>query len=101
MDSSRGEEKSLISAKVIAEVEKWMERFDCLVVGPGLGRDPFLLVCSFYSGPSVFTRDVCLLILFSSRKCFVLITLAKRSLLFPIILGRFVFSLMLFAVKCC
>ncbi|KAK4372460.1 hypothetical protein RND71_007844 [Anisodus tanguticus] len=43
--SIRDEEKSLISAKVIAEVEKWMERFDCLVVGPGLGRDPFLLDC--------------------------------------------------------
>ncbi|XP_059311871.1 ATP-dependent (S)-NAD(P)H-hydrate dehydratase isoform X2 [Lycium ferocissimum] len=43
--SIRDEEKSLISAKVIAEVEKWMDRFDCLVVGPGLGRDPFLLDC--------------------------------------------------------
>ncbi|MCD7468842.1 hypothetical protein HAX54_007350 [Datura stramonium] len=43
--SIRDEEKSSISAKVIAEVEKWMERFDCLVVGPGLGRDPFLLDC--------------------------------------------------------
>ncbi|KAF3665242.1 ATP-dependent (S)-NAD(P)H-hydrate dehydratase [Capsicum annuum] len=41
--SIRDEDKSSISAKVIAEVEKWMERFDCLVVGPGLGRDPFLL----------------------------------------------------------
>ncbi|XP_047254665.1 ATP-dependent (S)-NAD(P)H-hydrate dehydratase isoform X4 [Capsicum annuum] len=43
--SIRDEDKSSISAKVIAEVEKWMERFDCLVVGPGLGRDPFLLDC--------------------------------------------------------
>nr|GMD75643.1 ATP-dependent (S)-NAD(P)H-hydrate dehydratase [Ipomoea batatas] len=41
----RDEEKDLISTKVIGEVEKWMERFDCLVVGPGLGRDPFLLEC--------------------------------------------------------
>ncbi|RDX64769.1 ATP-dependent (S)-NAD(P)H-hydrate dehydratase, partial [Mucuna pruriens] len=41
-----GEEyKRSISSKVIAEVDKWMERFDCLVVGPGLGRDPFLLDC--------------------------------------------------------
>lgn len=30
--------------KVLGEVEKWLERFDCLVIGPGLGRDPFLLV---------------------------------------------------------
>ncbi|XP_022861782.1 uncharacterized protein LOC111382138 [Olea europaea var. sylvestris] len=34
-----------ISAKVITQVDKWMGRFDCLVVGPGLGRDPFLLDC--------------------------------------------------------
>ncbi|KAJ4968746.1 hypothetical protein NE237_015447 [Protea cynaroides] len=38
-------EKRSISAKVLTEVSKWMERFDCLVVGPGLGRDPFLLEC--------------------------------------------------------
>ncbi|KAL2530471.1 ATP-dependent (S)-NAD(P)H-hydrate dehydratase [Forsythia ovata] len=41
----RDEHKRSTSAKVIAEVDKWMERFDCLVVGPGLGRDPFLLDC--------------------------------------------------------
>lgn len=35
-----------MSGKVLAEVDKWMERFDCIVIGPGLGRDPFLLVCS-------------------------------------------------------
>ena len=29
---------------MVGEVEKWMEIFDCLVIGPGLGRDPFLLV---------------------------------------------------------
>lgn len=40
----RDEDKKSISAKVIEEVDKWMERFDCLVIGPGLGRDPFLLV---------------------------------------------------------
>lgn len=34
-----------MSAKVLSEVGKWMARFDCIVVGPGLGRDPFLLVC--------------------------------------------------------
>ncbi|WCJ23686.1 ATP-dependent (S)-NAD(P)H-hydrate dehydratase [Euphorbia peplus] len=39
-----GDEKH-ISAKVVGEVDKWMERFDCLVIGPGLGRDPFLLGC--------------------------------------------------------
>ncbi|KAF2309487.1 hypothetical protein GH714_003223 [Hevea brasiliensis] len=38
-------DKKYISGKVVAEVDKWMERFDCLVVGPGLGRDPFLLDC--------------------------------------------------------
>ncbi|RZB54714.1 ATP-dependent (S)-NAD(P)H-hydrate dehydratase isoform F [Glycine soja] len=37
------EHKSSIASKVLAEVDKWLERFDCLVVGPGLGRDPFLL----------------------------------------------------------
>ncbi|KAM6566145.1 hypothetical protein CsatA_025273 [Cannabis sativa] len=41
----RDEDKKSISDKVLAEVDKWMERFDCLVVGPGLGRDPFLLDC--------------------------------------------------------
>lgn len=40
----RDEDKKLISAKIIDEIDKWMERFDCLVIGPGLGRDPFLLV---------------------------------------------------------
>lgn len=43
--SIRDEDKPSISGKVLAEVNKWMERFDCLVVGPGLGRDPFLLDC--------------------------------------------------------
>lgn len=43
--SVRDEDKKSISEKVLAEVVKWMERFDCLVVGPGLGRDPFLLDC--------------------------------------------------------
>ncbi|KAF4378869.1 hypothetical protein G4B88_008339 [Cannabis sativa] len=43
--SVRDEDKKSISDKVLAEVDKWMERFDCLVVGPGLGRDPFLLDC--------------------------------------------------------
>ncbi|KAL6581787.1 hypothetical protein OROMI_005801 [Orobanche minor] len=43
--SLRDEDKKSISAKVIEEVDKWMERFDCLVIGPGLGRDPFLLDC--------------------------------------------------------
>lgn len=34
-----------ISKKILSEFDKWMERFDCLVIGPGLGRDPFLLEC--------------------------------------------------------
>ncbi|KAL9325508.1 hypothetical protein ACSQ67_006153 [Phaseolus vulgaris] len=45
----REENKRSISSKVLAEVDKWMERFDCLVVGPGLGRDPFLLVRALLS----------------------------------------------------
>ncbi|KAI3954106.1 hypothetical protein MKW98_017930 [Papaver atlanticum] len=43
--SVRDEERRSILSKVLAEVAKWMERFDCIVVGPGLGRDPFLLDC--------------------------------------------------------
>lgn len=41
----RDEDKGFTATKVLSEVMKWMERFDCLVIGPGLGRDPFLLVC--------------------------------------------------------
>ncbi|TXG71964.1 hypothetical protein EZV62_000543 [Acer yangbiense] len=37
------EERKRISSKILAEVDKWIERFDCLVVGPGLGRDPYFL----------------------------------------------------------
>lgn len=43
--SVREEDKKNISIKVLAEVGKWLERFDCLVIGPGLGRDTFLLDC--------------------------------------------------------
>ncbi|KAI4345581.1 hypothetical protein L6164_012689 [Bauhinia variegata] len=43
--SIRDEDKRSIASKVLSEVDKWMERFDCLVIGPGLGRDPFLLDC--------------------------------------------------------
>ncbi|KAF9605433.1 hypothetical protein IFM89_017172 [Coptis chinensis] len=43
--SVRDGHEGSISRKVLAEVDKWMERFDCVVVGPGLGRDPFLLDC--------------------------------------------------------
>lgn len=45
----RDEDKKCVAAKVLAEIDKWLERFDCLVVGPGLGRDPFLLVCIGWS----------------------------------------------------
>ncbi|KAL5720334.1 ATP-dependent NAD(P)H-hydrate dehydratase [Ranunculus cassubicifolius] len=41
----RDDEKGSVSCKVLSEVAKWMERFDCIIVGPGLGRDPFLLDC--------------------------------------------------------
>ncbi|OAY71786.1 ATP-dependent (S)-NAD(P)H-hydrate dehydratase [Ananas comosus] len=43
--SIRDDEKASVSTKILAEVAKWMERFDCIIVGPGLGRDPFLLNC--------------------------------------------------------
>lgn len=38
------EDQRKVQDKVLGEVDKWLERFDCLVIGPGLGRDPFLLV---------------------------------------------------------
>ncbi|XP_062233216.1 ATP-dependent (S)-NAD(P)H-hydrate dehydratase-like isoform X2 [Phragmites australis] len=41
--SVRDDERESVSSKVLTEVAKWMERFDCIVVGPGLGRDSFLL----------------------------------------------------------
>ncbi|KAF2910485.1 ATP-dependent (S)-NAD(P)H-hydrate dehydratase [Oryza sativa Japonica Group] len=41
---SDGERES-VSSRILTEVAKWMERFDCIVVGPGLGRDSFLLDC--------------------------------------------------------
>lgn len=43
--SVRDDERALVSSKILTEVAKWMERFDCIVVGPGLGRDSFLLDC--------------------------------------------------------
>lgn len=43
--SVRDEDRRSTATKVLAEVNRWMERFDCLVIGPGLGRDPFLLDC--------------------------------------------------------
>jgi ATP-dependent NAD(P)H-hydrate dehydratase len=43
--SIRDEDRSHILSKAVGEVDKWMERFDCLVIGPGLGRDPYLLDC--------------------------------------------------------
>ncbi|XP_062182787.1 ATP-dependent (S)-NAD(P)H-hydrate dehydratase-like isoform X2 [Phragmites australis] len=43
--SVRDDERAYVSSKILTEVAKWMERFDCIVVGPGLGRDSFLLDC--------------------------------------------------------
>ncbi|KAJ3671497.1 hypothetical protein LUZ60_007576 [Juncus effusus] len=43
--SVREEEREMIQSKILTEVNKWIERFDCIVVGPGLGRDAFLLDC--------------------------------------------------------
>jgi ATP-dependent NAD(P)H-hydrate dehydratase len=39
------EEIGNLKAKVLEEVGKWLTRFDCIVVGPGLGRDSILLEC--------------------------------------------------------
>ncbi|KAI5076596.1 hypothetical protein GOP47_0008661 [Adiantum capillus-veneris] len=38
-------ERQEVQKKVLCEIGKWLDRFDCLVIGPGLGRDPFLLDC--------------------------------------------------------
>ncbi|KQJ88687.1 ATP-dependent (S)-NAD(P)H-hydrate dehydratase isoform X1 [Brachypodium distachyon] len=43
--SVRDDERESVSSIILTEVTKWMERFDCIVVGPGLGRDSFLLNC--------------------------------------------------------
>jgi ATP-dependent NAD(P)H-hydrate dehydratase len=37
-----------VKDKVMGEVSKWLERFDCIVIGPGLGRDSLLLVRSSF-----------------------------------------------------
>jgi hypothetical protein len=39
----RGDERLFLES-VLNEVSRWLDRFDCLIIGPGLGRDPFLLV---------------------------------------------------------
>ncbi|KAF3330908.1 ATP-dependent (S)-NAD(P)H-hydrate dehydratase [Carex littledalei] len=43
--SIREDERETVTYKILTEIRKWLERFDCIVVGPGLGRDPFLLNC--------------------------------------------------------
>ncbi|XP_039776772.1 ATP-dependent (S)-NAD(P)H-hydrate dehydratase-like isoform X2 [Panicum virgatum] len=43
--SVKDDERASVSSKILTEVAKWMERFDCIVIGPGLGRDSFLLDC--------------------------------------------------------
>lgn len=43
--SVRDDERESVSSSILTEVIKWMERFDCIVVGPGLGRDSFLMDC--------------------------------------------------------
>jgi hypothetical protein len=47
------QEKGELKDKVLADVGKWLERFDCIVIGPGLGRDPLLLVQHGYLTPGV------------------------------------------------
>ncbi|XP_027917501.1 ATP-dependent (S)-NAD(P)H-hydrate dehydratase-like isoform X3 [Vigna unguiculata] len=51
------ENKRSIASKVLSEVDKWMERFNCLVVGPGLGRDPFLLSKYKYGCTKFYNSD--------------------------------------------
>ncbi|VAI02622.1 unnamed protein product [Triticum turgidum subsp. durum] len=43
--SVRDDERESVSSSILTEVIKWVERFDCIVVGPGLGRDSFLMDC--------------------------------------------------------
>jgi len=43
-----GKERVDVKDKVMGEVSKWLERFDCIVIGPGLGRDSLLLVRSSF-----------------------------------------------------
>lgn len=38
-------DEAAVKDKVLAEIKKWLGRFDCLIIGPGLGRDSFLLDC--------------------------------------------------------
>lgn len=40
-----GDERDDLVKQVVADVAKWLPRFDCLVIGPGLGRDPLLMEC--------------------------------------------------------
>ncbi len=42
------EDRAEVKEKVMEEVGKWLERFDCIVIGPGLGRDSLLLVRSSF-----------------------------------------------------
>ena len=37
------EKRAVIILEASSEVESWFTRLDCLVIGPGLGRDPLLL----------------------------------------------------------
>ncbi|CAM6047460.1 unnamed protein product [Sphagnum compactum] len=39
------EDRAEVKEKVMEEVGKWLKRFDCIVIGPGLGRDSLLLDC--------------------------------------------------------
>ena len=39
------DEKKYVHKKVLEDVKKWIERFDCLVVRPRLGKVPFILEC--------------------------------------------------------
>jgi ATP-dependent NAD(P)H-hydrate dehydratase len=86
------EDRTEVKEKVMEEVGKWLERFDCIVIGPGLGRDSLLLDCvaeiivkakalniplvldgvrlSHFLGLMGFSRAVCLLAARIQSSCF-------------------------------
>jgi NAD(P)H-hydrate repair Nnr-like enzyme with NAD(P)H-hydrate dehydratase domain len=41
--SSSDQEKERVAEKAFAEMKVWLPVFDCMVIGPGLGRDELLL----------------------------------------------------------
>ncbi|GAQ89591.1 hypothetical protein KFL_005400010 [Klebsormidium nitens] len=42
-ESASAQEREQVAEKAFSAIREWLPRFDCLVVGPGLGRDDLLL----------------------------------------------------------